>query len=86
MPEFLANSTFIFWAAIVLICVVPTISYHWYKIRRAEMDTALKQDMLQRGMSAEQIKTVLEASSHGEGTGCRRSAARTAREADQTAQ
>jgi hypothetical protein len=76
MPEFLNNSTIIFWFAIVLICVVPTISFYWYKIRRAEMDTALKQDMLERGMSAEEIKTVLEASSHGDAKGCRRSAVR----------
>ena len=83
MSEFLGNSTFIFWSAIVLICVVPMISHYWYKLRRAEMDAALKQDMLQRGMSAEEIKTVLEASSHGEAKGCRRGTARSVKEADQ---
>lgn len=35
----------------------------WYKIRKAEIAAALKQDMLNRGMSAEDIKTVLEAGS-----------------------
>jgi hypothetical protein len=83
MPEFLGNSTFIFWSAIVLICIVPMISHHWYKLRRAEMDSALKQDMLQRGMSAEEIKTVLEASSRAEAKGCRRGTARSVKEADQ---
>jgi hypothetical protein len=42
---------------------VPVITYYWHKVRRIEMESALKQDMLQRGMSAEDIKTVLEASS-----------------------
>ena len=37
----------------------------WSSVRRAEMDAALKQDMLQRGMSADEIRTVLEASSQG---------------------
>jgi hypothetical protein len=35
----------------------------WQKSRRAEMLAALKQDMLSRGMSADQIQTVLEAGS-----------------------
>ena len=83
MPEFLNNSTFIFWSAMVLFSIVPSISFYWYKIRRAEMDTALKQEMLQRGMSSEEIKTALEASSHGDAKGCRRSVARSVKEADQ---
>jgi|GEM_PF-1917692 len=35
----------------------------WENIRRAELDTSLKQDMLNRGFSADQIKLVLESSS-----------------------
>jgi hypothetical protein len=35
----------------------------WQKSRRAEMLAALKQDMLSRGMSADEIQTVLEAGS-----------------------
>lgn len=33
----------------------------WVKIRKAEISAALKQDMLNRGMSADQIKIVIEA-------------------------
>ncbi|HEY2840896.1 MAG TPA: hypothetical protein VGJ26_17195, partial [Pirellulales bacterium] len=36
--------------------------------RQAEIDAALKQEMLARGMSAADIKTVLEARSDGEAT------------------
>jgi hypothetical protein len=32
----------------------------WQKVRRAEIAAALKQDMLNRGLSSDQIRTVLE--------------------------
>jgi hypothetical protein len=35
----------------------------WEKVRRVEMTAALKQDMLNRGMSADEIRTVVEAGS-----------------------
>jgi hypothetical protein len=35
----------------------------WQKVRRAEIVAALKQDMLNRGMSADEIRTVIEAGS-----------------------
>jgi hypothetical protein len=58
------NSPYLFVLAILIITVaVPTITYYWQKTRRAEIDASLKQDMLQRGMSADDIKTVLESSS-----------------------
>lgn len=38
---------------------------HWYKIRRAEILGALKQDMLNRGMSADEIQTVIAAGTEG---------------------
>jgi hypothetical protein len=37
----------------------------WTQVRRAEIDAALKHEMLQRGMSAEEIRTVMEATSFG---------------------
>ena len=48
---------------------------HWQKHRKAETTAALKQDMLNRGMSAEEIQTVLEAGSKSPGKAyrCRRS-------------
>jgi hypothetical protein len=47
-----------------LICgVIVMIGEFWRRIRKAEIDAKLKTDMLDRGMSAEEIKTVLEAGS-----------------------
>ncbi len=71
METLFHNPAFLFWSAITLMCVVPTIAYYWCKIRQAELDAALKQEMLQRGMSAEEIQMVLSASSKGV---CRKSA------------
>jgi hypothetical protein len=54
--------------AIAEIAVVPLISILWIsgcvctrKIRLARFDFDLKRDMLQRGLSAEEIRTVIEA-------------------------
>jgi hypothetical protein len=45
-----------------LICgTIVIIGDYWYKIRRAELAARLKQDMLDRGMSAEEIRVVLDA-------------------------
>jgi hypothetical protein len=47
-----------------LLCgVTAIIAGSWQKVRRSEMAAALKQDMLNRGLSAEDIRTVLEADS-----------------------
>ncbi|HEV3255568.1 MAG TPA: hypothetical protein VG013_01685 [Gemmataceae bacterium] len=45
--------------------IFGTVSTHLRKVRQAELDAGLKHDMLERGMSPEEIKTVLEASSRG---------------------
>jgi len=45
-----------------LLCgIIGIIAGTWQKVRRAEIAAALKQDMLNRGMSAEDIRTVLDA-------------------------
>jgi hypothetical protein len=49
----------------ILGVILGTTTKAWSSIRRAEIDAALKQDMLQRGMSAADIQVVLEASSQG---------------------
>ena len=36
----------------------------WLESRKAEIKAALKQDMLNRGMTADEIRTVIEAGSH----------------------
>ncbi len=63
VTEILNTPGLVFWGAIALICVVPAIARAWSRNRQAELDAALKQEMLQRGMSADDIRTVLEASS-----------------------
>lgn len=60
---FLTNPGVIFWGAIVLLSVVPTITYYWHKTRKAEMDADLKMRMLDMGMSASDIERVLNAES-----------------------
>jgi hypothetical protein len=56
-------------AIVIVACVVIVVSTDYLRTsRQAEIDAALKQDMLDRGMSAADIKTVLEASSGGEAT------------------
>jgi hypothetical protein len=51
----------LFWLVVGLIVLGVVIANQWRKIRQAEIQAALKQDMLERGMSAEEIKLVLEA-------------------------
>ena len=60
---FLSNPMTIFWGAIVIISVVPSLTYYWHKTRKAEMDADLKMRMLEMGMSATDIERVLKAES-----------------------
>ena len=56
-------------AGVIVACVaIVSITDHLRKSHQAEIDASLKQDMLNRGMSAADIKTVLEASGDGEAT------------------
>ena len=43
--------------------ICGTWTNYWLKVKRAELDAALKQEMLQRGMSADEIVQVIEARS-----------------------
>ena len=61
--SFLSNPMIVFWGAIVLISIVPTVTYYWHKTRKAEMDADLKMKMLEMGMSAGDIERVLSAES-----------------------
>jgi hypothetical protein len=57
---------FIGLAAVVgaFLCGIPAVILGlWYAIRQVETAAALKQDMLNRGMSAEEIRTVIDAGS-----------------------
>jgi hypothetical protein len=42
--------------------VFATVTDYLRKVRQAELEAGLKHEMLQRGMSAEEIRTVIEAS------------------------
>jgi hypothetical protein len=55
----------------LLIPIFGTTTNYLTRVRQAELEAALKQDMLQRGMSAEEIKMVIEASAHRKGKSCR---------------
>jgi uncharacterized protein YoaH (UPF0181 family) len=56
-------------AAVIVVCVaIVFITDYLRQSHQAEIDASLKQDMLSRGMSAGEIKTVLEARSDGEAT------------------
>jgi len=61
------GTTLTFWSAIVLISLGPFVVHFWWKIRRDEVDAALKQDMLARGMSVDEIERVLNAGRGGSG-------------------
>jgi hypothetical protein len=50
--------------------VFGTTTNYLARIRQAELEASLKQDMLQRGMSAEEIRTVIEATSRRKGRTC----------------
>jgi hypothetical protein len=44
--------------AFILIC---TIGYVWHQFRKSDIEASLKHEMLQRGMSADEIERVLAA-------------------------
>jgi hypothetical protein len=53
-------------AGVIVICTaIIFITEHFRTSQQAEIDASLKHEMLSRGMSAADIKTVLEASADG---------------------
>ncbi|MEX2114285.1 MAG: hypothetical protein WD845_13920 [Pirellulales bacterium] len=54
-------------AGVIVICVaIVTITGYLRESQQAEIDATLKQEMIQRGMTAADIKAVLEARTDGE--------------------
>jgi hypothetical protein len=49
----------------LVVVLVPMLSNHWYKLRVKQWEMSLKHTMLERGMSADEIRSVLEASATG---------------------
>jgi hypothetical protein len=58
--------------------IFGTLTSYWRRSRQAELDASLKQQMLERGMSADEIVQVMEAKSQPSKVDCgqRRSAGR----------
>jgi hypothetical protein len=61
----------------ILGIVFGTVTNHRVQIRKAELHAGLVQEMVQRGMSAEEIRTVLEASPKNAAKRCRPDSAHT---------
>lgn len=57
---------------VTLMVAIPILSGVWYKLRVKEWETALKQTMLDRGMSTDEICRVLDAGGGIEGAACRK--------------
>jgi hypothetical protein len=52
-------------AAVSIPAAAATVAYFWYKLRRDQMLATLKGELSDRGMSAEEIRAVIEATPHG---------------------
>ena len=59
---------------VVLALLIPIIgivfgitTHYLVRVREAELEASLKQNMLERGMTAEEIRMVIEATSRGKG-------------------
>ncbi len=66
MSEFLSNYPWLIIPCMALLIpivaiIFGTVTSYLRKTRQAELDAALKQEMLQRGMSAEEIVQVINA-------------------------
>jgi hypothetical protein len=48
-----------------LVAIVAIVSAHWRRVRLAELESALKQTMLDKGMSVNEMEKVLAASPNG---------------------
>jgi hypothetical protein len=63
LERLLTNPVFLVFSSVAATSIITTIAYCWQKVRVAEIEAGLKQDMLERGMTPEEIQTVLTASS-----------------------
>ena len=68
METFFANDgayVVLTFAALSMPAAAAIVAYFWYKLRRDEMLASLKRELSDRGMSAEEIRAVVEAAPHG---------------------
>jgi len=59
------SSEMVFFGFVAAIILVPTLAHYWTTLRTKEWELSLKHAMLERGMSADEIERVLQASSTG---------------------
>jgi hypothetical protein len=52
-------------AALSIPTAAAMVAYFWYKLRRDEMLVNLKRELSDRGMSADEIRAVIEVTPHG---------------------
>ena len=57
----------------IVAIVFHTVTSYLARVRQAELDANLKHAMLERGMSADEIRMVIEASPQRKGRSCARS-------------
>ncbi|MBN2211156.1 MAG: hypothetical protein JW709_07145 [Sedimentisphaerales bacterium] len=63
MDEFFENTGSVMFIMIFSIPIVGIIAHYWHEIHKTRSNNELKQSMLDRGMSAEEIERVLNAGS-----------------------
>lgn len=61
MLELLHNPLFVSLAAGVLIVLGTNLSWSWVRVRKAALEADLKREMIERGMSADEIVRVIHA-------------------------
>jgi hypothetical protein len=62
VERLLTDPLFLVFSWLTLTSVVGSVGYYWSKARRDDQEAALKQEMLQRGMSADDIVKIIQAS------------------------
>ncbi len=65
MHELLHSFWFLVAVTVIVCSVVGTVAQAWQKVRRGEQELRLKQEMLRRGLSVEEMERVLRASAKG---------------------
>jgi hypothetical protein len=58
MTDFFSQNS---WVFVFSVPVVAIVGYYWHAIHRDKVNADLKREMIERGMSAEDIVRVLEA-------------------------
>jgi len=61
MTQLFLNPVFVSIAGGVAICLGGSLIHSWSKVRRATIEADLKREMIERGMSADEICRVIEA-------------------------